>query len=331
MRLPTWHQLGVRNIGTAFWGHIFGLRIFMKTLFKFIGRVIKRTSEDHVSAFAAESSLFIIMGLVPFILIVFMIIRITPLTEADFVGVINHLVPEAFSGALTALVHQIFEGATVPMFIVASVSILWTLGKSFVSIIEGLNSVFHIEEKRNGLVVRLVAIGYALIFIVLFILVIAIYVLGNQINDFSKEHIPFLAVIFEGLLRFRIVIVMAILTIAFTVLYVAVPRRKAKIRFHLPGAIFTAIGWSGFSFFFSLYLSYAKYWATLYGSLFTIAFAMLWLYVCMYIFLIGAEINSEIESWAENKPKGALMKKFVSLFTVKNKDGKKANEKIQEK
>ena len=73
--------------------------------------------------------------------------------------------------------------------------------------------------------------------------------------------------------------------------------REIKIKRQFPGALFSAVGWTGFSFFFSLYFKYSSRLSEIYGSLTTIVCVMLWLYVCMYIFLMGAEINLYVEQW----------------------------------
>ena len=164
-------------------------------------------------------------------------------------------------------------------------------------LIDGLNAVFNIKEHRNWFVIRLYAILYTIIFLVIILLCVVIYVLGYRINDFFKVKAPVISDILDKILAFRALIVIFVLTVLFTFLYVAIPNRHTKIKRQFPGALFSAVGWTGFSFFFSLYFKYSSRLSEIYGSLTTIVCVMLWLYVCMYIFLMGAEINLYVEQW----------------------------------
>ena len=92
------------------------------------------------------------------------------------------------------------------------------------------------------------------------------------------------------LMNFRFLFVWGILTFIFTITYTFVPNKKMRLRYQIPGAVFTAVGWNLFSFVFSIYVESFNG-MSLYGSLSTIVIMMFWLYCCLYIFLIGANLN----------------------------------------
>ena len=56
-----------------------------------------------------------------------------------------------------------------------------------------------------------------------------------------------------------------------------------------------AVGWSVFSYFFSLYFELFPNFSNMYGSLTALIMLMLWLYICMNLVLYGAEINAYFE------------------------------------
>lgn len=70
-----------------------------------------------------------------------------------------------------------------------------------------------------------------------------------------------------------------------------------KLSSHLPGAVFSSLGWILFSYFYSLYIKWFPRSSYVYGSLAAVVFFLLWLYFCMSILLWGAEINKSV---AEN-------------------------------
>ena len=265
--------------------------------FASIAVIGNKVKNDYVSAFAAQAALFVIMSFVPFLILLLALIKYTPLTQEALIQFVSNLAPDAFEASLESIISQIYTGSDMPVFLISIISILWTAGKGCNALIEGLNSVFEIKERRNGFVLRLYSILYTVIFVVIIVVCLIIYILGNQILSFISNHIPFVTNIIEALLNLRVLISVGLFTVFFTFLYVAIPSRHTKIRRQLPGALFSAVGWTGFSYFFSLYVNYSHNLTVLYGSLAMVICAMLWLYVCMFIFLLGAEINLYIEQW----------------------------------
>jgi len=73
------------------------------------------------------------------------------------------------------------------------------------------------------------------------------------------------------------------------------------LKHQLPGAIFTAFGWTFASFLISVYMDIFKGFSNMYGSLTTIVLIMLWLYFCMYIMLLGGELNDILEKYWDEK------------------------------
>ncbi len=264
-------------------------------LFASIAVIANKIKKDNVSAFAAQSSLFIIMSFAPFILLLTIVVKYTPLTEEILLTAINNIAPDAFKASLNAIVHQIYLSVNPAAVLIVIVSVLWTAGKGFNSLIDGLNSVFDINEHRNGFVLRLYSILYTLVFAVIIVVCLLIFILGTLLLDFFNKNLPLVGRIIETIINLRTLISILLFTVFFTFLYVAIPSRHTKIKRQIPGALFSAVGWTGFSYFFSLYVNYSKNLSIMYGSLATIVCAMLWLYVCMFIFLIGAEVNLYVE------------------------------------
>ena len=97
--------------------------------------------------------------------------------------------------------------------------------------------------------------------------------------------------VIEKIIEVRTVVAFFMLIAVSVSIYQFLPNRKSKLRYQLPGAVFTAVGWCGASLLFSVYMDIFKGFSNMYGSLTTIVLIMLWLYVCMYVVLLGGEIN----------------------------------------
>lgn len=263
--------------------------------------ISKKMKSDNLSAFAAEATLFVILSFVPFIMLMLTLVQYTPLSEGMLVDFVQSFAPDAFKKSLETVINQLYTERGSGIIIITILSTLWAAGKGFVSLIDGLNSVFDIKEHRNWLIIRLYATLYTIVFIVIIVICIVIYILAGNFIDILYKFIPVVATFIDKLLQLRAPVSVGLFTILFTFLYVAIPNRHTKISRQLPGALFSALGWTVFSYVFSLYVRFSSRLSLIYGSLTSLIMIILWLYVCMYIFLIGAEINMYFEQLKINR------------------------------
>ena len=101
-----------------------------------------------------------------------------------------------------------------------------------------------------------------------------------------------------------------------------------------PGALMIAVGWSVFSFFFSLYFEIFPNISNMYGSLTALIMVMLWLYICMNLLLYGAEINAYFEKqfrMAQASMREMLSRERDEAEKELNKEKKKYLEKENER
>ncbi|MBQ4563380.1 MAG: YihY/virulence factor BrkB family protein, partial [Lachnospiraceae bacterium] len=155
----------------------------------------------------------------------------------------------------------------------------------------GLNQIYQVDQKRHFLVRRLLAVGYTLAFIVIVLLCLILLVFGNRLQILLTHTFPLLGQITAFIINLRSFLSIAILTLFFSLLYKVLPNRPLSYKKQLPGAVFAALGWVLFSFFYSIYIDNFSNYAHIYGSMTALILLCLWIYVCMNIVLIGAQIN----------------------------------------
>lgn len=252
-----------------------------------------KIKEDNIGAYAAQAALFIIMSTVPFLLVFLSLIRYTPVTESMILAGIEIILPGYITPELTSIVDEVYNsaGTVLPLALIVAV---YSSAKAIQSLRYGLNIVYHIDETRNWFALRLRAMGETLALILSLLLSMVLIVFGQKIQDMLEEYVPFVAVVTEGILKLRLVIVFFFLIAFFTFIYKMLPNRKATFRSQLVGAFGCSVAWYVFSFGVSIYVDYFNGFS-LYGSLTTIVFLMFWLYFAMYIFLFCGEINSAME------------------------------------
>ena len=258
--------------------------------YKRIRDVMNKLNEKHVSAYAAKTAYFIMLSFIPFLMLFCTIIRYTPLNKADVLSFFVGAFPSSVDPLVISMIDEIY-GKSSAVLSVSVVVVLWSAGKGVTAMIQGLNSVFDVKETRNYLMLRIYGAIYTVLIMFSILVLLVLVVFGNKIQTNIRAHLPLIGSITEAILENRFVISVCFLILIFAVIYRFMPNTKIEFKSQIPGAVFTAISWSAFSFGFSVYVDHFSGMMNMYGSLTTLIIVMLWLYMCMYIMLTGALVN----------------------------------------
>lgn len=263
---------------------------------KIIRGFMTRLNSDHVGAFAAQAAYFMLLSFIPFLLLLLTMIQYTPVTQDVVTNVLLRILPENgdFRKLLLNIIREVYSKSTavVP---VSAIFTLWSAGKGIQALTNGVNAIYHVEETRNYVIMRVRSALYTFLFILAVIGSLIILVFGNTIQKLLAKYIPVLSRVTAYIIGMRTGITLLVLIIVFLMIYKFLPNRKAGVRNQIPGAVVSAVAWSLFSLGFSMYLDVYDGFSNMYGSLTTVVLIFLWLYFCMYIILIGAEINAYFE------------------------------------
>lgn len=267
------------------------MKSFIYKVYKIIRGFTKRLEEDHVNAYAAQSSFFIIISAFPLAMLIFNLIKYTPVTKEFLLKAASNVLPNTLEPIAQSLITEMYENTNGTLLSISAILTAWSASKGVMAIIRGLNNIFKIDEKRGYFKLRFVSSIYTVLFVVGIVLSLVMVVFGNSLLKLCKSHIPLLYDVAEWIIGMRVLYVPVILMILFVGLYKLINNKKYSPASHIPGALFSAVGWMGFSYFYSLYIDNFAGKSYAYGSLTTIVLLMLWIYICMYILFIGAEIN----------------------------------------
>ena len=256
---------------------------------------MKRMQEDHIGAYAAQSAYFLIMSFIPFVLVLTAIVQYTPLTYKVVRQAIIGVVPDNLQEFVLKIIAEVFT-KSVAVLPISGVFALWSSGKGMMSLIAGLNTIYHVKETRNWLINRIYSVLYMFLFAIALIISLLMLVMGNRIHSLLVVRMPLLGRMMGRILNAKTFLVFVVLFLVFLVLYRYLPNRKASLKSQVPGAFIIAVAWSLFSYFFSLYFTFFPNFSNMYGSLSALIMVMLWLYVCMNLLLYGAEINAYFEN-----------------------------------
>lgn len=268
----------------------------IKTFFHAIINFSRKTKEDHVAAYAGQATLFILISFFPFLMFLLTLIRYLPITESNVMFIVDYMFPSNISPIFIRIVVEAYEKGSATIMSITAITALWSASRGFIALTRGLNCVYGIKETRGYFKTRITSALYTLIFALILVITLVVLVFGNRLYIWLGSVFPIIKETALIIISLRAVVGLTILVIFFTILFLAIPNRKSKLKDELPGALVAAGGWMGFSYLYSFYIDNMANISNTYGSLAAIIFLVLWLYFCMYILFIGGEVNDVLSS-----------------------------------
>lgn len=263
-----------------------------------------RLKKDNVSAFASQAAFFFIMSIFPFFSVLLTLIKYLPISRDLVMQTVIDIIPKPFELIAESILNELFiQSYSTAVLSFSVILAIWSSSKAVLAIIRGLNIVYHVDDKRNYFLLRLISAVYTVIFISAVVVSLLFIVFGNQIYFALQKDFPVIANIISIFIKQKLLISFCILTIFFILLYRLVGLKDDKTTIFFPGAIFSAISWIGLSYIFSVYIDKYSNFSYTYGSLATLILFMFWIYFCMYLLFIGAEINSYFKVYFESVKK----------------------------
>ena len=249
-----------------------------------------KMSRKNIGAFAASTAFFFFLSLIPILILLSSLLPYTHLREIDLINAVTALTPDIADGMVTQTIQEAYEksGGILSVSIIVTI---WSAAKGMLAFINGMNAIYEVEEHRNYFYLRFIASVYTVAMMILVVMMLLLLVFGGIFRRFLDASFPKLHFLTLILLHSRVLIVIALAILLFALIYTYIPSIKQKFLYQLPGAVFSAVAWGIFSFFFSLFVTHVQSYSAYYGSLATLVITMFWLYCCVYILMIGGHIN----------------------------------------
>lgn len=263
-----------------------------KELKAFFKELTKRYTEDQISAMATKLTFYIVLSSFPLTIVILEILRITKVTNTDLFFDLTEFVPDPVMNFIQFIFSDVTVNNSSTILPFAILIALWSSSRGINALIQSLNRAYRVKEKRNFIVIRLMAFVYTIAFLLVLIITGALIIFGNRIYQFVIAFVvePSYLEISVDIIRYAFSILLSI--IFFNGLYNVVPIKGNKFMSALPGTIVATVGWIGISALFSIYVNLSTSLSYMYGSLTDIIIVLLWLYTCSIVIIIGGEVNA---------------------------------------
>ena len=262
--------------------------------------------DDNVLDGAAVLAYFFLLAVFPaalFVLSVLPSLHIPHLQQA-VLDLLHQVLPEQSADLFEVTVRYVASKASAGLLTLGLIFTLWSASTGVYAIMEQLNIVYHVKDRRPFWKARGIAIVLMLLFFGLTIASLSVVIFGGVVQSWVASIIGWSHPLLTFFATLRWIIIIAALLLALALAYCYGPDANLSFSFISPGSvvaiILIALGSIGFRFYVS---EFGNYSAT-YGNLAAMIILMLWMYLASIAILLGGEVNAILHARrsAESQP-----------------------------
>jgi len=267
-----------------------------------------RLKETQLALYSAKSAYYVIFSAVPFMVLLVILLRVIFHEQVEYlIYTLLNAIPLEITGNLPDEFIDSVLGPRAGLIPITVILILWPASRGVGAITAGLRSIYGRKQEKNALKRHATSLFHTVIFLVVLILTMSLLVFGNVIRDMLTSELSWIADVVGFIIGIRGIVAVVFLPPFFTLVYRYIGHGKMRLRDHLPGAMFAALGWQVYSFGFAFYLRHFSNAGNIYGSMGAIIMFMIWVHSCITILFVGAEINvqlniKELQIFGKRKP-----------------------------
>lgn len=264
----------------------------MSSFLGFAKEVLGQFKKDNVTLLAASQAYYYMLSIVPLLIVAFAIVPYLNITPQDAMNFIYSALPSEMGSLLRENIVSIVEDKKGGLLTVGIIGALWSASNGINAFIKAANEAYEVDETRNFLIVRSLALVMTIGMILSLIVAILLPIMGSAIIDFVNNYIGLNDKLISYLEYGRWIVAIVVITAILLLLYRFAPNKKLPFKHIIPGAITASTLWLLVSLAFSFYISHFGNYSATYGSLGGIIILMIWFFLTGLILMIGAEVNA---------------------------------------
>ena len=258
-------------------------------------------AEDHLSLVAAGVAFYALLALFPAITALMALagLLVEPSQITGQIETLAALMPQEAANIILDQAVAVTGSKETGLgwaFLLGLGLAVYSASKGMASLMEGLNVVYDVTEKRGFIERTFWTLGLTVLLIVGLICgLTATLALPVLIGVFG------LPVWLENLLSYGRWVLLALMSVAgLSVLYRYGPSREnARWKWITPGTVIACVLWLAASVGFSIYVSNFGSYNETFGSMAGAIILLMWLWISAFIILVGAEINAVLVTPSE--------------------------------
>ena len=263
-------------------------------LIHFAGNLWREIQADHIFDGAAVLAYFFLLAVFPaaiFVLSLLPYLSIPHLQQA-ILDLLRQVLPQQSAELFEVTLRYVASEGREGVLTFGLIFTLWSASTGVYTIMEQLNVVCNVKERRSFWKARATAILLMLFFFLLAIGSLSLVIFAGVVQSWLASLMGWSRPLLVFFATLRWIILAVGLLLALAVTYHFGPAAKLKFRLVSPGnvvaAALIALASSGFRFYVSRFGNYS----VIYGNLAAMIILMLWMYMAGVALLLGCEIDT---------------------------------------
>ena len=254
----------------------------------------REIQDDHVPDRAAVLAFYFLLAVFPAVICVLSLLPSLsiPHLQQAILDLLHQVLPEQSANLFEGTIRYVTSERTERLLTFGLIFTLWSASTGVYAIVEQLNVVYGVKDRRPFWKARGTAILLLVFFVLLAIGSLSLVIFGGVVQSWLASIMGWSRPLLVFFATLRWIIIAVALLLALAVTYRLGPDVNLKFRFISPGnvvaATLIAIASIGFRFYVSKFGNYS---AT-YGNLAAMIILMLWMYTAGIALLVGCEINA---------------------------------------
>jgi membrane protein len=263
-------------------------------------RAIAATYQDvqkhHTLQVAAALSYYSILAVFPGLIFLSAVMGLIPLTDlfARTIDVIARVLPSDTTRFVQSMLINLVGANHKAWLSFGTLGIVWVASSAFDAVIEALDIAYDVKSTRPLWKARLLALVLGGICVTLWIVALAVMIVGPEFGARLSTRIPVsqVFVLLWPLIHWTVAISFTVLAVE--AVYFLAPNLKQRFRTTLPGAVLAVTCWIVLSYLLGIYFRHFANYNRTYGTLAGFIAFMTWLYWNAFALLLGAELNAKL-------------------------------------
>lgn len=267
------------------------MNIYIRNTINFIRIFARKSKEDSLPAYAAQTTFFTLLSFFPFVMLLLVFVNKLAFVKSNIAAYLLNVVPEGLQEYVIYIIDDVLYSEGYSFTIVSALVSLWSAGKGIQALTYGLDRIYRVDNDKNYFISRIMSAVYTILFMFMCVAVMILHMFGAQIARQIIKSNPLLENETILLFSFKSLFSCFIIFVLLLLVYYKLPGRKGKIKNEVFGAFVSSAAIMLLTKGFTVYMQYITKRSYMYGSITSIILLMIWLYIVMQIVLYGAQLS----------------------------------------
>ena len=266
-------------------------KITDSTAVYFLKRMINRFNDDNVTALAAESTYYFILGLIPFMIFFVNAMLFFAAPQVDLITKAVHYLPQQVAVTLQANINRILQARSSIWLVVGLATALWTASQGVTPLIRSMDCAFYGDrDKQSYIKVKIKSLIFTMLISFAMILSLGLIVFGNAVVYAIAYYFNVADVYLEMRTMAKFGIPFVIFTFSLAGFYQFAPAgRRSEWKRIIAASFIVTVVLLGLTAAYGYYILHVSSMGITYGSLIGLIVLFIWFHLTAMTIITGGE------------------------------------------